>query len=211
MYLIAALALVLALRRAFAGYPAQAGLRHLRRGEAAFLRASGDAMYPPGGPVVPSASETGIDRYVDGYLGIVPPHMRRLMRMLFFLMEHATLLFPAPPPRGRRRFSSLSGAQQVAVLEAWRHSGWFPRRLAFTSLRAVLTNGYVSDPTVLRSLGLAPFEIEPPIVEADLLYPRIGAPRSSIRHGPADLAAPGTAPPLGPESPRHADFREDPR
>jgi hypothetical protein len=189
-----------------AGYPSVRGFRVLTRQEVAFLDAAGDAMYPPGGPLPPSGSEARVSATLDGYLEIVPPTMRRLMRLLFFLMEHATLVFAGPPPRGRRRFSSLSREQREAVLEGWHKSGWFPRRLVFTSLRALLTNAYVADPAVLRHLGLTPFSIETPVSEADLLYPPIGRPRSAIRH--ARLTAPSDGAPLDPRAPRHAGYRE---
>jgi hypothetical protein len=126
--------------------------------------------------------------------------MRLLMRLLFFLMEHATLLFAAPPPRGRRRFSSLDAGQRTAVLESWRASRLFPRRLVFTSLRAVLTNAYLADPEVLRHLGLTPWAIVPPVAEADLLYPPIGRPKEAIRH--RATTAPSDGVPLDPAAPR---------
>ena len=192
--------------RIFAGYPPADGFRFLARREVAFLGAAADAMYPPGGPLLPSGSEARISATLDAYLGIVPSRMRGLMRLLFFLLEHATLVFAAPPPRGRRRFSALSAAQREAVLEGWHGSRWFPRRLVFTSLRALLTNAYVADPAVLRHLGLAPFAVETPVCEADLLYPPIGRPKSAIRHAQATPPSDGT--PLDPAAPRHPAYRE---
>jgi hypothetical protein len=105
------------------------------------------------------------------------PSSRRpgsFMRLLFVLIEHATVLFPAPGRGGRRRFSSLDREQQVAALDGWRRSRLFPRRLVFTSLRAILTMGYFADPAVLRHLGLAPREIARRPIAADRLWPRIG-------------------------------------
>lgn len=189
--------------RLWVGYPAAPGLRVLARREAAFLDAAAEVMFPPGGPL-PSGAAAGVTASLDGYLEAVPARMRRLMRLLFVLVEHATLVFPAPAPRGRRRFSSLAPSQRSAVLEAWRTSGLFPRRLVFTSLRALLTNGYVAHPGVLSALGLAPFAVETPVAEADLLYPAIGRPRSSIRHDA--VTAPSDGRPLDPAGPRLAGF-----
>ena len=135
--------------RVFLGYPAAPGFRVLARREVAFLNAAADAIYPPGAGL-PSGPEARVAESLDGYLEIVPPRMRRLMRLLFLLVEHATLLFAAPPPRGRRRFSSLAPEQRAAALDGWRTSPLFPRRLVFSSLRALLTNAYVADPAVLR-------------------------------------------------------------
>jgi hypothetical protein len=110
------------------------------------------------------------------------------MRMLFFLVEHGTLLFPARAGwQSLRRFSSLPAEARVAWLESWRTSALFPRRLAFTSLRAVLTLGYFGDPVVQQRLDFAPPEIASPVVRADLLYPRIGASRASVTLTDADL------------------------
>jgi hypothetical protein len=189
--------------RFWLGYAAVPGLRTLARREAAFLDAAADAMFPPGG-ALPSGREAGVTASLDDYLQCVPARMRRLMRLLFVLVEHATLVFPAPAPRGRRRFSSLAPAQRAAVLDAWRTSRAFPRRLVFTSLRALLTNGYLADHGVLSALGLAPFAIETPVAEADLLYPPIGRPRAAIRH--AAPTPPSEGRPLGPAAPRLAGY-----
>ncbi len=186
--------------RTLLGYPAAPEYRVLARREVAFLDAAAEVMYPPGGPFPTSGRDARCAVFLDGYLALVPPRMRLLMRLLFFLMEHATLLFPAPPPRGWRRFSSLSAEQRTAVLEGWRRSRLFARRLVFTSLRAVLTNAYLADPAVLRHLGLAPFSIVSPVVEADLLYPPIGRLPEAIRH--RALTAPSDGTPLDPLAPR---------
>jgi hypothetical protein len=167
--------------RILLGYPPAQGFRVLARREVAFVDAAAEAMYPPGGPLPPSGRDARCASFLDGYLALVPPRMRRLMRLLFFLMEHATLFFPAPPPRGWRRFSSLGAEQRAAALEGWRASRFFPRRLVFTSLRALLTNAYLADPEVLRHLGLTPPAIVPPAIDVDLLYPPIGRGPEAIR------------------------------
>jgi hypothetical protein len=192
--------------RIFWGYPPAPEFRRLSRREVAFLRAAGDAMFPPGGAIPPSGSDAGVPEYVDDYLGVVPVRMRVLMRLLFFLVEHATIVLPARGPSGFRRFSSLSDAQRIDVLQGWRSSGLVARRIVFTSLRAILTNCYVSDPAVLRHLELAPFAIEPPICEADLLYPRIGAHPSTIAG--QVVTAPSRGTPLRLDAPLHPSYRE---
>jgi hypothetical protein len=191
--------------RVFLGYPAARGFRVLAGREVAFLNAAAGAIYPPGAGL-PSGPEARVAESLDGYLQIVPPRMRLLMRLLFFLVEHATALFAAPPPRGRRRFSSLAPEQRAAALDGWRTSGLFPRRLVFASLRALLTNAYVADPGVLRGLGLLPFAIQTPVCEADLLYPPIGRPPSAIRHAATTPPSDGT--PLELAAPRHPAYSE---
>lgn len=207
--LLAGAGLVMAATRALAGYPEPArAYRVLTAGEAAFVAAAADAIFPAGGPCPPSGTQAGVPAYVDEYYARVPRSMRVLMRALLFLMEHATLVFPAPGRLGFRRFSALGTEQQVAVLDGWSRSRLFPRRLAFTSLRAILTMGYFGDPAVLRALGLAPLAIETPVRGADLLYPRVGRGPESIPYGPADRSAAEPERPLRPDDPVHPAYRE---
>jgi len=198
--------------RCCAGYPRPgASARVLSRAEWATLDAVAEALFPPGGAVPVSGGEAGVAAYVDRLVDAAQARQRWLMRALFFLIEHGTLLFPAPGGvSGLRRFSSLDAAQRVAVIEGWRRSGLFLRRLVFTSLRAICTLGYFSDPDVLRALRLAPYAIETPIVEADLWYPRVGESRESVALTRADLSPPDAKPPLRPDDPRapgHAEER----
>jgi len=199
--------------RLFAGYPAPAvPPRVLSRRELATLAAVGDVLFPAGGAVAPSGTQASIPAYVDRLVAAAQPRQRWLMRALFALVEHATLLFPAPGgPSGLRRFSRLAPDQREAVLAGWQHSGWFPRRLVFTSLRALCALGYFADPAVLRSLRLAPYRIDTPICEADLLYPPIGASRNGIAYGPEDLTPPSDGTPLALDGPWMPGFAEEPR
>jgi hypothetical protein len=197
------------LLRVFAGHlVVGSSYQTLSPREVATIRAASDAMYPGGGAIPPSGSEAGIPAYTDRYLAVLPGQLRVLTRMLFFLVEHATLFFPAPGRTGFRRFSSLSGEQRAAVLEGWRTSRLFPRRLVFTSLRAILTMGYFADPAVARRLGLAPYAIEPPVCEADLLYPRIGEHPDAIQLTRGDLTPPSDGTPIPLDGPLHPRFAE---
>jgi len=193
------------LRRLLGGYARGEPRVALAAHEWALVAAASDAMFPPGGAIAPSGLEAGIPAWVDRYVGSVPPTIRLLMRMLFLLFEQAPLVLPAPGPGGRRRFSSLTIEQRIAVLERWRTAGFFPLRLAFTSLRAILCMGYLADPAVLRSLDLAPWDIEPPVVPADLLYPPVGRPRSEIRH--RETRPPRDGAPLRIGGPIHPAYR----
>ena len=206
--LAAAVVVALGLRRVFFGYPGP-GVGVLARREAAFVAAAAEAMFPPGGTLGPSGIDAGIVGFVARYLAAVPPRVRLLMRALFFLTEHVTLVFWAPAPRGWRRFSSLSPGQRVALLEGWQRSGFFALRLVFMSLRAILTMGYFADPRVLRELRLAPYEIPTPVLDADLLYPPIGCPRSEIRHRADDRTPPSDGTPLALDGPLHPAYRSD--
>lgn len=187
--------------RVFGGYPpADAAPLALSRRELATLGAVADALFPEGGAVPPSGRRAGVPAYIDQLVAASSARQRLLMHALFFLVEHGTLLFPAPGGwRGLRRFTALDTDQQMAVIASWQRSRWWVRRLVFTSLRALCTLGYFADPAVLRALRLAPYAIETPRCEADGLYPAIGASRSSLR----DVSADGT--PLGAPTPLRSD------
>lgn len=196
--------------RVFAGYPEPPGsLRVLSRREVALLSAAAEAVFPPGGVIPVSGAEAGIPAYTDRWVALLPIRVRLLMRALFFLVEHGTLFFPAPGPRGFRRFSSLSREQAARVLEGWRTSRLFPRRLVFASLRAIVAMGFFAHPPVLRQLGLAPRAIPTPVCEADLLYPPIGRGPEAIPYTEADLDPPSAGVPLSPDAPLHPDYTKD--
>jgi hypothetical protein len=200
---------VAALVRVFAGYP-RGGARHrnVSRREVAFLNAAGDAIFPRGGAIPASASDADVAGYTDRWLAASRPRIRVLLHLLFFLMEHATLVFPAPGWGGWRRFTALSPEQRIAVLDGWRSSRHFPRRLVFTSLRAVLTMAWFAHPPVMRQLRVAPLAIRTPVCEADLLYPPIGRPPDAIRFTPADLTPPSDGTPLDLDGPLHPAWAE---
>jgi len=195
--------------RFLAGYPTPPDRNAaLSPREYATVAAAALASYPRGGAIQPSGIDAGIPAHVDRFVAAQQPSTRLLVRLLFVLVEHATLLFPAPGAGGMRRFSSLDAAQQVAYLRGWQASRLLPRRLVFVSLRAILTMGYFADPVVLRTLGIAPRALPTPVCAADLLWPRVGQPRSTIRHRAGDVTPPGTPEPLGHEGPLHPDFAE---
>lgn len=207
---LAALVLVALGVRVLAGYPRpEARFGVLGRAEIALVSAAAETLYPPGGEIPASGRDADLAGYVDRYLGALHGRSRVLIRLLFFLVEHATLLFPAPGRGGWRRFSALRPEQREAVLEGWRTSRLFLRRLVFTSLRSILTMGYFAHPPVLRALHLAPLAIDTPVTEADLLYPRIGELPESIPWTHADLTPPSTPTPLDPQGPLHPDFVEE--
>ena len=195
--------------RVWAGYPRpERAHAVLAPREVAFLVAAGNTTFPAGGAILPSGDEVDLAGYTDHWLTAVPPRKRLLMRLLFVLVEHGTLFLPAPGPRGWRRFSSLSTKQQAAALEGWRTSRFYPRRLVFMSLRAILSMGYLAHPRVLRQLRLAPLAFETPVCEADLLYPPIGRGPEAIRYETADLTPPSDGTPLSLEGPLHPRYAE---
>jgi hypothetical protein len=169
-----------------AGYPpTPPSVRLLRPREYATIAAAASATFPRGGAVPLSGLDANVAGHVDRFVQAQPRGSRRLMRLLFVLVEHATMLFPPGGPGARRRFSALTPVQQVAYLEGWRTSRLFFRRLVFTSLRAIVTMGYLSHADVLAALDLVPQQIEGRPTQADGLWPPIGE-RSSL---PRSLAS----------------------
>ncbi len=197
--------------RAALGYPdPPREYRRLWRGEVALISSAAEAMYPAGGPIPSSGLDADLPGYLERLMAASQLQTRILLHLLFFLVEHGTLLFPTPGRGGLRRFTSQSVEGRVAALDGWAESALFVRRVVFTSLRAVLTMGYFAHPPVLRRLGLAPLAIESPICEADLLYPLIGERPASIGLTAADVTAPSAGIPLpqdGPLDPRFAESR----
>jgi hypothetical protein len=201
-----------AVARLALGYaPGDPAYPRLSGREQAFLRAAADAVFPPAGPIPVSGTEAGTLRHVDGYVAALSPRTRVLIRLLFLFFEHATLVFRAPGWDGFRRFSALSPEQRVAVLDGWERSPLAVRRTVFQSLRAVLTMAYFSSPAVLRAVSLAPLAFETPVVDADLLYPPIGQPKSAIRYDLADRDRPVSRAPLDPHGPLRPDYAEPAR
>ena len=212
VWLLVAVAVGFAVSRVALGYPRPPRpFQSLSRSEAAFLAAAAEATFPEGGEIPPSGLEADLPGYTDRLLMAAHPRMQLLMHLLFFLVEHATLFFPAPGRGGWRRFSALDAEQRATVLEGWRTSRLFPRRLVFASLRAILTMGYFAFPPVLRQLGLAPYEIRTPVCEADLWFPRIGASRNSLRLSRADLTPSSDGTPIPLDAPLHPAYRKGAR
>lgn len=149
--------------RVLLGYPRRPpGLTWLSGREHAVVAAAASAVFPPGGAVAPSGRDARVPEHVDRFLGAQARPNRILMRLLFLLVEQATLVFPAPGRGGRRRFSALDPGQRVAYLRGWEASAVLARRLVFASLRAILTMAYFASPAVLEAVGLATAAVPPP-------------------------------------------------
>ncbi len=183
-------------------------LQALSRREYAFVEAAADVMFPRGGALEPSGSDAGVARYMDSFVASQPRRLRVLIHLLFFLCEYAAVFFPLGGRAGFRPFTWLSPEARVRYLDSWRTSSWAPRRLVFTSLRAIVTLGYLADPAVLRALGLAPKAIESPACEADLLWPRVGERRDQLPYRREHLTDPSTGLPLALDAPLHPDYAE---
>src|SRR5262249_16862494 len=101
-------------------------LKALASREYATIAAASLASYPRGGAIEPSGLDAGIPAHVDRFVAAQASGTRFLMHLLFVLVEHASLVFPAPGKGGFRRFSSLDEQQQVAYLVGWQRSRLLP-------------------------------------------------------------------------------------
>ena len=114
------------------------------------LAAAADAFFPPGGPIPISGSDAGVVRYFDGYVGRYRPAQRLLTRLLIAFTEYSPLLFG---PR-HVRFSRLALEQRIAFLNHAFTSSVYFRRIAFITLRAVMTMAYLSNREVARHMNM---------------------------------------------------------
>lgn len=194
-------------RRFVAGYPAPPpGLAILHRGEAAFIQAAAEVLFPDDASLPVVGADAQLPLYVDRHLAALPPTQRLQIRALLLLFEHLSLVWPAREPGGRDRFSSLPATARLGVLERVADHRDSRVRLLFTALRAIVALGYLGHPANLAALALAPFEIEPGVSDAELLFARIGALPMSIRYEEADRTDPAVLGPLDPRGPRHRAY-----
>lgn len=204
--------LIVGYRRFISGYPpAPPGLAVLHRGEAVFVQSAAEVLFPGGAGLSVAGVDARLPHYVDRHLAALPRAKRMQIRALFGIFEHLTLIFPGNGPGGRRRFSKLSAAARVSVLaQVANHSNELIRTL-FMALRAVLVLGYLGHPANLCDLGVAPFEIEPGVSDAELLFPRIGGLVSSIGFVSTDRTDPEQLGPLDANGPRHRAYARSSR
>jgi len=186
-----------------------ADLQALAQYEYAFVEAAAEAIFPRGGALESSGMDAGVAGYVDGFVASQPRRLRVLIHLLIFLCEYAAVFFPLGGQGLLRPFTRRSPEARVRYLDAWRTSSLAPARLVFTSLRAIVTLGYLADPAVLRALGLAPKAIESPVLEADLLWPRVGERHEQIPYRREDLTGPSSGLPLPLDAPLHPDYAEE--
>ncbi|MEJ7732485.1 MAG: hypothetical protein WKG00_25180 [Polyangiaceae bacterium] len=123
---------------------------HLNRREQALVAAAADALFPAGGPIAISGSGAGLVAYTDAYVGRMHAASRALIGLLFVFLEHAPWVFGPT----RRRFTRLSPAQRMAALARMATSPIYFRRVAFLSLRTILSMGYLAHPVVARRIGM---------------------------------------------------------
>lgn len=149
----------LVVRALFLGYPPKLLADSvLNQHQQALIAACADAFFPPGGPIPVSGTEAGLVKYMDGYVRRMNARGRFLVGLLFVFLELSPFVFG---PR-LRRFSQLALGDRLAMLEQMAKSDVYFRRVAFLSMRTMLTMGYLSNPRVAATMRMAmdpaPFE-----------------------------------------------------
>jgi len=141
----------LAVRTAMGGYqPVGHGHRVLSAKEQEIVAACADAFFPPDGPIPVSGSEANLVAYMDDYVDRLPVEQRRLVRLLLHFIEHGPWIFGPKPVR----FTRLDHAARLEVLDRMRRSPIYFRRIAFLSMRTMLTMGYLADESVAEAMGV---------------------------------------------------------
>lgn len=136
--------------RVFAFYPnPERQQQHLAPWAVSFVRAAGETLFPPGGALAPSAEDVDVVGYLDRWLAALPRQQRRLIKLLFLMLEQAPLLGLSP-----RRFSGLSPEARQRTFQAWESSRIYYRRGILASLRTVFSFAYLDHPDVHEALGI---------------------------------------------------------
>jgi hypothetical protein len=101
---------------------------------------------------LPSADDTDVAGFVDGYVARLPPPLRRdLLRALAFV-EHVAPLLVWPVGRAAR-FTRLSPRDQDRVLASLEANGQDLLRGAFDGLKSLVFMGYYRDPRTWKILS----------------------------------------------------------
>jgi len=136
-------------RGLFSGYPdKRLANSPLTAKEQTIIAACADTFFPPNGPIPVAGTAANLVEYMDRYISRLPETQRVLVRLLLWFIEHGPWVFgPA-----RTRFSSLDEAGRLLVLDSMRTSPIYFRRIAFLSMRTMLTMGYMAHPAVARAM-----------------------------------------------------------
>ena len=126
------------------------------------MAACADTFFPEGGAIAISGTQAGLVKYMDDYLRRLSPRSRYLVGLLFTFIEHSPFVFGPRP----RRFSKLSPTHRLRCLRSMQQSRIYFRRIAFLSMRTMLTMGYLANDRVAAAMQMeadpAPFEKSKP-------------------------------------------------
>jgi hypothetical protein len=113
------------------------------------LGAAAEALFPVNDYGAPDFRDTALVPRVIAHWELLPERQRRLLVLLFALVELAApLLVPC-----LHRFSRLPVERRESAVRAWRLSRVGVVRLVGDALKATLTLHYMSHPAALRYVG----------------------------------------------------------
>lgn len=112
------------------------------------LQASAEALFPLNDST-PDHAGTELVRRSSEYVGALPPAQRKLLKLLFVVVE---LCAPVFSP-GLRRFSRRSEETRRRNVRSWQESWCYPLRLLGDALKATLQMIYLSHPSVVAHIG----------------------------------------------------------
>jgi hypothetical protein len=122
----------------------------LTQAERTVLGAAANAFFPPNGPILMSGCDAHVVEWFENYVTRSLPTQRILIRLLFVFTELSPLVFG---PK-RARFTKLSQAERIEVLDRASRSSVYFRRVTFTALRAMMTMAYLCNPMVARTMNM---------------------------------------------------------
>lgn len=138
-------------RGMFLGYPPAAlEVATLSRKEQAIVAACADSFFPPKGPIALSGTEAGLVAYFDAYVARLPKTQIVLVRLLLWFIEHGPWVFGPRPTR----FTKMPLAGRLRVLGSMQTSPIYFRRVAFLSMRTILSMGYLANDEVQRAMHM---------------------------------------------------------
>lgn len=109
------------------------------------------ARVAPGGPSFPTAGDVDVVGKVDALLARMHPGITWEINQLLKAFDNA--LSSAMFGHGITPFTALEPEQQDEVLEAWRTSSLWVRRLGYKVVRDLVVNAYYGSPEVYEACG----------------------------------------------------------
>ena len=123
--------------------------RFLQRHAEAGLSATAEALFPVNELGAPDFRATDLVARTLDYLALLPARQRRLLILLFVLVELGAPLLVF----GTRRFSRLPVGERERAIRGFRGSSFLPVRVVGDALKACLTMMYMSHPAALAYVG----------------------------------------------------------
>ena len=113
------------------------------------IRGASEGLFPENDIGAPDWRETELVRRTREYMDELPPPQRRLLVLLFVVVEIAGAVLAL----SFGRFSKLSPARRAEAVRRWRRSRFFLLRLLGDALKATTTMMYMSHPRVVAYIG----------------------------------------------------------